>query len=672
MLIVVIALLGAVLLFGPPQEVSTRTLLADWGEPMRFLKPDSAGYRTVEASSFDRKSRTPGNEDWFANGDFGQYLRTENTQGREEFVMADFRGPGAVVRIWSANPAGIVRFYFDGEASPRLERSFRSILFAEDQDFPRPISQPALQGGNLFFPFPFAKSLKVTISRSEPADPLDRMYYQIQARLYGSSTRVESWGPAASSRTERARAALRLTSNTSIGAARSLSGAARPGRPFKAAFSAPQGQPQAVSELRLVVAPAGPVPSGFGKKDWEKVLSRMAVVVATDGQRTLSLPLAGFFGAGVLPAEMETKAASTKTIGEFTEQLEFRLPIPFARRLEITVSNATPGPEVKITGQARVAPVPGSLPIMALHGVWTTDFERTRPFRDFTVGRFTGQGRWVGTVLHMQNKSKKWWGEGDEKVWVDGEAFPSWFGTGTEDYIGYAWSSFHTFSTPFMGQPRSDGPASAGQIGNVRWHLVDDIPFERSIQFDIEIWHWDDADCRFAASGFWYARPSGWQAPPVDPAKAELIDASPVPLPRLLGAIEGEELKVSERTGGSLTIQDYFTHLSNGAQVWWADAPVGSKISFAVKAPEAGRYKLSGVFCHAPDYGRHQISLNGKPIQERDFYSSELLWKRVDLGEHVLPAGDSVLTFEVLTPNPAAEPKNMLGIDCLFLQRIIG
>ena len=32
-----------------------------------------------------------------------------------------------------------------------------------------------------------------------------------------------------------------------------------------------------------------------------------------------------------------------------------------------------------------------------------------------------------------------WWGEGDEKFFVDGEKFPSTFGTGSEDYFGYAW-----------------------------------------------------------------------------------------------------------------------------------------------------------------------------------------------------------------------------------------
>ncbi|MEJ7679414.1 MAG: DUF2961 domain-containing protein [Segetibacter sp.] len=49
-----------------------------------------------------------------------------------------------------------------------------------------------------------------------------------------------------------------------------------------------------------------------------------------------------------------------------------------------------------------------------------------------------------------------WWGEGDEKFFIDGEKFPSTFGTGCEDYIGYAWSAeppFALFESPFANQP---------------------------------------------------------------------------------------------------------------------------------------------------------------------------------------------------------------------------
>lgn len=33
-------------------------------------------------------------------------------------------------------------------------------------------------------------------------------------------------------------------------------------------------------------------------------------------------------------------------------------------------------------------------------------------------------------------KRHEWWGEGAENVFVDDNRFPSYFGTGTEDYFG--------------------------------------------------------------------------------------------------------------------------------------------------------------------------------------------------------------------------------------------
>ena len=45
-----------------------------------------------------------------------------------------------------------------------------------------------------------------------------------------------------------------------------------------------------------------------------------------------------------------------------------------------------------------------------------------------------------------------WWGEGDQKIFVDGESFPSTFGTGTEDDYGYAYGSNRPFAGPYHAQ----------------------------------------------------------------------------------------------------------------------------------------------------------------------------------------------------------------------------
>ena len=87
-----------------------------------------------------------------------------------------------------------------------------------------------------------------------------------------------------------------------------------------------------------------------------------------------------------------------------------------------------------------------------------------------------GKGRFCGATLHILNEWEEpnkeavnwwygkyaatniwwWWGEGDEKFYVDGEKFPSTFGTGTEDWVGYAWSAepaFPLFDSGFASQP---------------------------------------------------------------------------------------------------------------------------------------------------------------------------------------------------------------------------
>lgn len=70
-----------------------------------------------------------------------------------------------------------------------------------------------------------------------------------------------------------------------------------------------------------------------------------------------------------------------------------------------------------------------------------------------------GKGVYVGDGVTLFNSLADWWGEGDEKIYVDGEKFPSHFGTGTEDYYGYAWCMHNKFSHPFIAEPDGAGYA---------------------------------------------------------------------------------------------------------------------------------------------------------------------------------------------------------------------
>ena len=94
--------------------------------------------------------------------------------------------------------------------------------------------------------------------------------------------------------------------------------------------------------------------------------------------------------------------------------------------------------------------------------------------------RTEGRGRFCGVMLHVWNPRGGWWGEGDEKFFVDGEKFPSTIGTGSEDYFGYAWCDPHLFQKPYHAQSMTQN--NAGHQSVLRWHVVDNIPFQTVVR----------------------------------------------------------------------------------------------------------------------------------------------------------------------------------------------
>jgi hypothetical protein len=129
-------------------------------------------------------------------------------------------------------------------------------------------------------------------------------------------------------------------------------------------------------------------------------------------------------------------------------------------------------------------------------------------------------------------------GEGDEKIYVDGETFPSHFGTGTEDYYGYAWCCPIPFVHPFHGQPRADGHKHGdnnwGHTTVSRVRALDAIPFTKSFKFDMEIWHWRECEEAYAATTFFYAAPGATTNRQPQPADAAAPSPKPPPLPPAL------------------------------------------------------------------------------------------------------------------------------------------
>ena len=199
-------------------------------------------------------------------------------------------------------------------------------------------------------------------------------------------------------------------------------------------------------------------------------------------------------------------------------------------------SNPAPGPTARCT----------STPSGALETL------KTRPFRDWTYCDLKGKGVFVGDMLSLINPVRAWWGEGDEKIFVDGETFPSWFGTGSEDYYGYAWSDPKPFQHPYHNQTRCDGagqprPHQREPLPHPRRHSVREIvPLRHGIlALDAEHRRRLRGDQLLVRAARRHGRFPG--AGRRRAAKASPCTAVGAGL-SIKGALEGEKLKISEKS----------------------------------------------------------------------------------------------------------------------------
>jgi len=181
--------------------------------------------------------------------------------------------------------------------------------------------------------------------------------------------------------------------------------------------------------------------------------------------------------------------------------------MPFKRNYELRITNYS-DERVSLKGNIISSKKKWNDGTRYFHTEWIDlNNQPTRPYFDWTILDVQGKGAFVGTMMQIYNPVRKWWGEGDEKIFVDGEIFPSVFGTGTEDYFGYAWGDQTIFSYAFHNQPRADGPKYSGNTCNSRFQIIDNIPFDKSFEFDMEVWTHTSTTVSLASTVYWYAEP---------------------------------------------------------------------------------------------------------------------------------------------------------------------
>jgi hypothetical protein len=116
-----------------------------------------------------------------------------------------------------------------------------------------------------------------------------------------------------------------------------------------------------------------------------------------------------------------------------------------------------------------------------------------------------GAGQMVGLVLEINNVAGGWYGEGDDMVFVDGEAWPpSIHGTGTEEIFGAGACPTREYAGPYHGFHLIESPDYNGLIGAYRWFVHDPIRFTQALRWTVEHGHANNFANEYASVAYWY------------------------------------------------------------------------------------------------------------------------------------------------------------------------
>ncbi|WP_339843477.1 glycoside hydrolase family 172 protein [Paenibacillus sp. FSL W7-1088] len=500
--------------------------------------PPQAGEKSGCFSSFDRSSvynaETGLYENWGANDDGEGFIRKEG----DSIVAMELSGPGVIWRFWSALPEdGHIRIYIDHADTPVINQPFRDYFEKFNQEGPPanfPNLSPTLsRGRNSFIPISFQKHCKVLLDKGWGA------YYHITYTSFPSEVKLPSFDGSIDKESAIALAeADRVLQQRGIDSSLNTEGSSLE----NVTVSVPAGGKAVLFDKKGAGAISMiRIRTDLGRKSEEQqriLVRQLAISMKWDNGVDPSVwaPLGDFFGSapGIKPYR-------SLPLGMNEHEMYSYWYMPFSEGARIEIENDGTQP-CEISADIRYFPLTTSYTddLLRFHAKWHRD-----DYLDLDVERFKeggdrwpdwpllltkGRGRFCGVHLHVYNTWEKpdeeaetwwygrwdrktidwWWGEGDEKFFVDGESFPSTFGTGSEDYIGYAWAAeppFPMFDSAFASQPFIELDAN-GHTSVSRFHICDNIPFMNSFEGFIEKYkenQWGpNNQCLYASTVYWY------------------------------------------------------------------------------------------------------------------------------------------------------------------------
>jgi glycerophosphoryl diester phosphodiesterase len=490
------------------ERITLRSLLEEMIDRDRVARFPEPLYRSLQASSYNRESVRRDEPGWFADSDGLGFIRTETVDGKTEWVIMEHEGPGCITRIWTPffyydfneRVGPNVRIYLDGSETPVIDESL--IKLVTGQAFVKPpFAAFTARAGDLYLPIPFAESCKITMMNKP-------FYHIINYRAYPAGTVVETFTRAAyeAADADRIGRVLYEASGRNSGQMGAIREDVAAGASVE--LMLPDG-PSVVRELTLRIKSAA----------GDASLRSTVLTMTADDEQMIWCPVGDFFCCADSLHPFHTWERTVSEDGTMT----CRWVMPYRRSATIRVANFGQQP-VTVDLTAAVEPWRWDDRSMHFHANWRPDdIVPGTPFQDWNFIDIQGKGVYVGDAWTVLNIEDGWWGEGDEKIYVDDawdKGFPTHFGTGTEDYYGWAGGVNPTrddeFDEPFLANVRVGGLGPAGLTRGynicTRTRSLDAIPFHSRLRFDIEASFgtqmrepWDLLG--YSAVTFWYAVP---------------------------------------------------------------------------------------------------------------------------------------------------------------------
>jgi hypothetical protein len=400
----------------------------------------------------------------------------------------------------------------------------------------------------------------------------------------------------------------------------------------------------------------------------ERGFPRYAVIrIYWDGSNSpaVEVPLGDFFAAGHgMQVDVNSCRVATSSFGR---AYNCYWAMPFRKTAKITVTNESEAASMGLywSVEWEKREIPDDVPY------FYAQYRQANPPKtgsDYLIADITGKGHYAGTVLSVRASHPGWFGEGDDRFYIDGDTIPTLQGTGTEDYINDAWA-FRVVNRPNYGVTIWEGMNAGSHITAYRWNVTDPVFFEDSLRFAIEHkgnlffenyaladGYTDRRPDFFSSVAYWYQQGKPKAFPQLPPAHERMPPFRLVQVDEILAGKLPAHVQLHEDNS-----------YTNKKGLQFIPGHEGESISLPFEIEESGNYLVYIRLWPRGDAGIYDFSLDDqKLVNTTDLFQEHHFVADIKLGNmQNLTKGKHTITAVYRGSSNPGSP------GCLFVDAIV-